>query len=194
MKRKAVVFLAAGLLGVSFGAPLARFLPEMAALTIAFWRMAGASAILWGISSAWPQGTLRGRPLLLVLIAGFMLALHFACFYAALKRVPVANATLLATLAPLFTLIYERFVLHRRLRGGALLGVWIALIGVLVIQGSALQLDNSYMVGNLLALASSVFPTPVGPRNINEPMGRFGSCSPDRALRTAFETAAIPFS
>src|SRR5271166_356369 len=31
------------------------------------------------------------------------------------------------------------------------------------------------------ALVSSVLPTPVGPRNMNEPIGRFGSCSPARA-------------
>ena len=39
------------------------------------------------------------------------------------------------------------------------------------------------------ALVSSVLPTPVGPRNMNEPIGRFGSWSPARARRTAVETA-----
>ncbi len=39
------------------------------------------------------------------------------------------------------------------------------------------------------ALVSSVLPTPVGPRNRNEPMGRLGSCSPARARRTLSETA-----
>src|SRR5437588_95868 len=39
------------------------------------------------------------------------------------------------------------------------------------------------------ALVSSVLPTPVGPRNMNEPIGRCGSCSPARARRTAVETA-----
>ena len=34
---------------------------------------------------------------------------------------------------------------------------------------------------------SSVLPTPVGPRNMNEPIGRFGSCSPARARRTALD-------
>ena len=38
---------------------------------------------------------------------------------------------------------------------------------------------------------SSVFPTPVGPRKMNEPIGRFSSCKPARARRTAFETATI---
>ncbi len=39
------------------------------------------------------------------------------------------------------------------------------------------------------ALVSSVLPTPVGPRNMNEPIGRFGSCKPARARRTAVDTA-----
>src|SRR2546426_6353716 len=39
------------------------------------------------------------------------------------------------------------------------------------------------------ARASSVLPTPVGPRNKNEPMGRRGSLRPARARRIASLTA-----
>ncbi|MNT54199.1 hypothetical protein D3C72_1913390 [compost metagenome] len=39
-------------------------------------------------------------------------------------------------------------------------------------------------------LVSSVLPTPVGPRNMNEPIGRLGSCRPARERRTALATAA----
>ena len=35
--------------------------------------------------------------------------------------------------------------------------------------------------------ASSVFPTPEGPRKMNEPVGRFGSFRPARERRIAFE-------
>ena len=38
-------------------------------------------------------------------------------------------------------------------------------------------------------LASSVLPVPVGPRNRNEPVGRFGSEMPARERRTASLTA-----
>src|SRR5205085_164623 len=38
---------------------------------------------------------------------------------------------------------------------------------------------------------SSVLPTPVGPRKINEPIGRFGSCKPARARRTALEFTSL---
>ena len=41
------------------------------------------------------------------------------------------------------------------------------------------------------AFASSVFPTPVGPRKMNEPIGRFGSFSPARARRTASLSASM---
>ena len=52
---------------------------------------------------------------------------------------------------------------------------------------SASSLPN---MNSASALASSVLPTPVGPRKMNEPIGRFGSLSPARARRTAFETIA----
>ncbi|MCY1362005.1 hypothetical protein D9M69_487030 [compost metagenome] len=39
------------------------------------------------------------------------------------------------------------------------------------------------------ALHSSVLPTPVGPRNRKEPLGRFGSARPARERRTALATA-----
>ncbi len=48
------------------------------------------------------------------------------------------------------------------------------------------------------ALASSVFPTPVGPKNINEPIGRFGSFNPllDRliALETDSTACSCPIT
>ena len=44
------------------------------------------------------------------------------------------------------------------------------------------------------ALASSVLPTPVGPRNMKEPIGRRLSATPERARRMALETAEIASS
>ena len=41
------------------------------------------------------------------------------------------------------------------------------------------------------AFAVSVLPTPVGPRKTNEPMGRLGSCRPERARRTAGYAAVV---
>jgi len=157
MNRLVYLILAMGLLGVSFGAPLARFVPELAALTIAFWRMSGATACLWTSASFRPQGSLGNAKFPAIIIAGIFLALHFTCFYSAVKVAPIANATLFATLAPVFTLAYERLVLKRRLKIGAMIGLSLALAGAVLIQGAALKFGEGDTLGNLLALASSVF-------------------------------------
>ena len=43
-------------------------------------------------------------------------------------------------------------------------------------------------------LASSVLPTPDGPRKMNEPLGRLGSLRPARVRRMAWETALMASS
>ena len=54
------------------------------------------------------------------------------------------------------------------------------------IRTIAAESSNRYSAS---ALVSSVLPTPVGPRNRNDPSGRPGSCNPARARRTAADTA-----
>ncbi len=44
------------------------------------------------------------------------------------------------------------------------------------------------------ALASSVLPTPVGPRKMNDPEGRFGSFRPARVRRIARDRALMASS
>lgn len=157
MHNRIYIILVFGLLGVSFGAPLARFLPELAALTIAFWRMAGASTLLWGHGAIKKQEPLSRNKYLAIITAGVFLALHFAFFYSAVKITTIANATLFATLAPIFTLIYERFALKQKLPMGALIGLWMAIAGAVIVQGSEFEWGSEATKGNLYALASSVF-------------------------------------
>lgn len=152
-----VLILVLGLLGISFGAPLARFLPLLPALAIAFWRMAGSSAVLWASASIQAQESLTAKQQMIIGLAGSFLALHFLCFYAAVKTTTIANATLFATLAPLFTLMFERLVLKRHLPWKALLGFWLAILGVVWVQGTSVSLSVNHTQGNLYALASSLF-------------------------------------
>ena len=157
MNNRVYIILVFGLLGVSFGAPLARYLPELAALTIAFWRMAGASTLLWSHGLVHKQEPLKRKRFPAIIVAGIFLALHFACFYSAVKITTIANATLFATLAPIFTLIYERFFLKHKLPMGALVGLWMAIVGAVVVQGAGFEWGSDATTGNLYALASSAF-------------------------------------
>jgi drug/metabolite transporter (DMT)-like permease len=157
MNNRIYIILVFGLLGVSFGAPLARFLPELAALAIAFWRMAGASAVLWSHGAILKQAPLKRSKFPMIIIAGIFLALHFAFFYSAVKMTSIASATLFATLAPIFTLIYERFALKHKFPLGALIGLWMAITGAVIVQGTEFVWGSEATQGNLYALASSAF-------------------------------------
>ena len=65
---------------------------------------------------------------------------------------------------------------------------WYSLMSMRVISASSLK---RYVAR---AFANSVFPTPVVPRKMNEPMGRLGSCRPARLRRTASLTACMASS
>ncbi len=158
MPRWVPLLLFMGLLGIAFGAPLARFLPAMPAGAIAFWRMATAASMLWIYSAVVVHpDRLPPTKRLSLLWAGVLLAGHFAFFYAAVKRAPIANATLFATLAPVFTLLVEKLFMQRHLSKALLAGLTVSLAGVLIVQGPDLNLDSGSTLGNLLALISSVF-------------------------------------
>ena len=104
------------------------------AVVIAFWRMALASAVLWIYSLIKPQGRFPREHLLTVTMAGVSLGCHFACFFSAVKLTSIANATILGTVAPVFTVLIEAFFLKRKLFKHALFGIFFALAGALTIH------------------------------------------------------------
>ena len=53
-------------------------------------------------------------------------------------------------------------------------------------QGRKVNFKNTILI-SAKALESSVFPTPVGPKNKKEPIGLFGSFNPTLPLRIAFK-------
>lgn len=132
-------------------------IPEVPAVTISFWRLAIASCILWGYSSFKPQGEMTPGDRNPSRLAGLFLGLHFICFFGALKYTSVANATLLATTAPFFTVIFERLVLKRKWNRNIIGGLLLAFLGLIIIQGNSAADFTENRVGNLLALLSSIW-------------------------------------
>ena len=53
------------------------------------------------------------------------------------------------------------------------------------LMSTRMSASRSANMNSASARASSVFPTPVGPEKMNEPMGRRGSLSPARLRRIA---------
>jgi drug/metabolite transporter (DMT)-like permease len=149
--------IATGVLAVSFSGPIAASCLAPA-LAIAFWRNA------LGAAAGAPYTLLRRRPELASLVhrdrrvlatavlAGLFLALHFGLWIPSLRLTTVTASTALVTTTPLFT------VAITRLRGisvprGVLVGVLLALVGVVVITGVDATGSARALRGDLMALA-----------------------------------------
>ena len=97
------------MLAVSTSPIIARYLENVPAVAISFWRMAFGALILWIISIFKKQPPLIKINRNKTLLGGFLLGIHFALFFGSLKLTTIANATFLGTLAPIFTFFIEKY-------------------------------------------------------------------------------------
>ena len=136
---------------------IARYLDNVPAVTISFWRMGLGALILWSIGLVKKQVPLRSENLKRTIIAGIFLGIHFALFFGSIKLTTIANATFLGTLAPLITFIIEKYILKRSHAAGLILGLVLAVCGAVIIVGHRFDFSSDYTIGNLLAIACSIF-------------------------------------
>ena len=148
--------IATGVVAVSFSGPIGASCLAPA-LAIAFWRNAlGAAAgapFTLGRRRAELAALVRDqrRVLLTAVVAGAFLALHFGLWIPSLRLTTVTASTALVTTTPLFTVALMRW------RGlpvprGVLVGVLLALVGVVVITGVDATGSSDALRGDLMAL------------------------------------------
>lgn len=150
--------LAVALVAVSTSGPLIAA-TAAPALAIAFWRNAMASAVLVPAVLLTCRDELRGldrRERRLALLAGILLALHFATWVPALSYTSVASATALVATQPVWA------ALLTRVRGEVVArqvwtGVAVAVSGALLLAGADLSVSGRALVGDALALAGGAF-------------------------------------
>ena len=152
-----MILLCIAMLSVSTSPIIARFLDNVPGVTISFWRMSFGAMILWFISIIKKQTPLNSKQLKRTWLAGIMLGIHFALFFGSIKLTTIANATFLGTLAPLFTFIIEKFILKRHHSKIILFGLGFAIFGATIIIGNQFDFSSKYTIGNLLAIACSMF-------------------------------------
>mgnify|MGYP001214239674 FL=1 len=145
------------MLSVSTSPIIARYLENVPAVTISFWRMCFGAIILWGISLIKKQPPLKNKNLHQTLIAGILLGIHFALFFGSIKLTTIANATFLGTLAPIFTFCIEKFILKRSHSYILLMGLVFAICGATIIVSNNFDFSSNHTIGNLLAVACSIF-------------------------------------
>jgi len=133
------VALAEGVIaGILFGtaAIFIRFLPDLDAFSIAFWRLIVACLVLVSVLAA-----IR-KPFMLklvrknlgdLLVLGFFLGLHFIFFVSAVKDTTILNATVLVNTTPIFSVLVSSFIFKAKPSSMAILGLTISFAGVLTV-------------------------------------------------------------
>jgi drug/metabolite transporter (DMT)-like permease len=147
-----------GVIGASMSGPLMAA-AAAPALAIAFWRTGLAAGALTPtvVMRQRPQiRDLRRREWRLCLLAGLMLAGHFATWASALKITSVASATALVCSQVGWVVVLSRLT-GAPVPDRVVAGLVLALAGVLVVSGVDFSLSLRSFAGDGLALAGGLF-------------------------------------
>ena len=144
--------LSLGIIGVGTSGPIiaASIMPVP---SLIFWRNLGGAAMMapFAIRNAEWRTKEQRQAIALSALAGFFLAMHFICFFIAMRFTSVATGTALTAMQPIFTAIYFK------VRGGiipsrAWTGMLIAFLSVLLITGIDFQISLRNFAGDLFAI------------------------------------------
>jgi len=129
-------------------------------LPTAFYRMALASIILAVPALPKVRRALRaldGKDILLLATSGIFLGLHFAVWVTSLFYTTISNSAILVATQPVWVLILEATVLKERIPPRSVIGMMVALVGIIIISGGDFDMGRDYIIGDLLALAGAIF-------------------------------------
>ncbi|CAN5362001.1 DMT family transporter [soil metagenome] len=125
----------------------------------AFWRMLIASAVLW----LWRLWAARGKtlaPLVIsrdAVLSGLMFAGDLAVWHFSILLTTVANATLLANLAPVIVTLSAWWLGGQKPRSAFLAGLAVALVGAATLVGLSFHGATTGALGDLLGIATAFF-------------------------------------
>jgi len=160
-RRRAVAVgaLLAGALAIATSALFVK-VSEAGPVATAFWRVALALPFLWAWALIEQRGALvtaftahRG----LILAAGFFFAGDLAFWHWSIVLTSVANATLLANLAPIFVTLATWLLFSRRPTTLFALGLVTALAGVAMLLGTDFRIGGLAVLGDLFGVVTAMF-------------------------------------
>ena len=126
-----------GILAVSTASIFIRFAQkEATSLVIAAWRLTIASIILVPVAASTHRReltSLKRSDLLMALLSGFFLALHFATWITSLQYTTVASSVVLVSTIPLWVALLSPFTIKEPIRRAVLFGLILALVGGAVV-------------------------------------------------------------
>jgi drug/metabolite transporter (DMT)-like permease len=132
-----IVAIMVGILAVSTASIFIRFAQEeVPSLVIAAWRLTIASLILVPIAATRHKTELRGlsrKGLLLALLSGTFLALHFATWITSLQYTSVASSVVLVSTIPLWVALLSPITIKEPIGKAVFMGLVFALIGGVIV-------------------------------------------------------------
>jgi drug/metabolite transporter (DMT)-like permease len=157
--------LAALLLGgIVIGcSPIFVRLSEVGPMTTAFWRVALGMLPLLAWQAASPaRGEADARPAgfsdyVALCVPGVMLAGDLVAWHISLHLTSVANATLLANMAPIFVTLGGWLLFRTKISRIFLTGLALALAGVVILKGGPAALGGGDIKGDVIAIIAAVF-------------------------------------
>ncbi len=166
-------------------------LAEIGPFTSAFWRVAGALPLLW----LWAALEPKSEPLTkgwspAVVIAGALFAGDLIFWHLAISRTSIANATFLATLAPVWVLLGAGLFLGERTTRKMWIGLCTCLLGAAALIGANFSASPDRLTGDLYGVITSFFfgSYILATRYVRRSLGTGGLM-----FRTTLVTAALLF-
>lgn len=144
--------------------PLFVRLSEVGPFASAFWRVALALPVLaaWAWIETPPvSATGRAEPDPVadraLIWAGLLFAGDLTFWHLAIMNTSVANATFLATLAPVWVVLGSGFILNEAVDRRMIVGLALCLTGAAALIGETLNLDPAKLVGDIYGFITSIF-------------------------------------
>ncbi|EFM60522.1 transporter, DME family [Brucella sp. BO2] len=160
-QRWAMIALITG--GIAIGSsPIFVRLSEVGPLATGFWRLALAALPLLLMDGRERHERKDAAPLTLadclrLALPGFFIAADLGAWHLSLHSTSVANATLLANMAPIFVTIGAWLLFRSRVSSSFIVGLVVAVAGVIVLKGGPGELLHSRSSGDAMALLAAVF-------------------------------------
>jgi len=159
MSRLAFLCLLAGGCAIAF-APIFVRLSDTGPVASAFWRCALAVPLLWAWTWLPSKGTVQAGPPLArgaLIGAGIFFACDLGVWHWSIVYTSVANATLLANLAPIFVTLASWLIWRRSVTRAFLAGMAVAIAGMFVLIGPNFAAGGTRLAGDALGALTAVF-------------------------------------
>jgi drug/metabolite transporter (DMT)-like permease len=152
--------LVGGAMAMGISPVFVRF-AEIGPFASAFWRVALALPALWLWSRLERREGASERPdaaaRLSVVLAGVFFAADLTFWHLAIMNTTVANATFLATLAPIWVVLGSGLFLGERVERQIVFGLALCLLGAAALIGETWSFSPARLDGDMYGIATSLF-------------------------------------